>query len=71
MQCIHNLNINIKNLTQNKTRQLQTRKLEPNLIKLCDSVSVGMSSSVSLENRLFYTNCKKYQQISTDNIRDI
>ena len=36
----------------------------------CDPVSVGISSSVSLENRLFDTNCKEEQQISTNKIKD-
>jgi hypothetical protein len=35
-----------------------------------DPVSVGVGSSLTLENRLFCTNCKKYQQISTNEIKD-
>ena len=35
----------------------------------CDPVSIGTGSRVSLENS-FFTNCKKYQQISTNKIKD-
>ena len=36
----------------------------------CDPVRLGISSSVSVENNLFCTHCKKFQQISTNNIKD-
>ena len=36
----------------------------------CDPVRVGISSSVSVENRLFCTNCKNFKQISTNKIKD-
>ena len=32
----------------------------------CDPVRLGISSSVSVENNLFCTDCKKFQQISTN-----
>ena len=36
----------------------------------CDPVMIGNSSSVSVENNLFCTDCKKFQQISTNKIKD-
>ena len=36
----------------------------------CDPVMVGNSSSVSVENNLFYTDCKFLKQISTNKIKN-
>ena len=36
------------------------------LFNKCDPVGVGISSNVSLENKLFSAYCKIYQQISTN-----
>ena len=47
-----------------------TPMIEGAIFNKCDPVRVEISSSVSVENNLFCTDCKIFKQISTNKLKD-